>query len=74
MTCEHGFIGPCMVCDGCGQAPDSWYEEGLRTQRAERDEVARLNGREPTADHCGFTYREHCNRPRHIGVCKTHHH
>lgn len=20
--CEHGFIGPCAVCDGCGQRPE----------------------------------------------------
>lgn len=22
MTCEHGFIGACAVCDGCGQSPE----------------------------------------------------
>lgn len=23
MTCEHGFIGPCAVCDGAGQIPSA---------------------------------------------------
>lgn len=22
MTCEHGFIGACADCDGCGQQPE----------------------------------------------------
>lgn len=22
MTCEHGFIGACAVCDGAGQIPE----------------------------------------------------
>jgi len=22
MTCAHGFIGACAVCDGCGQIPE----------------------------------------------------
>jgi hypothetical protein len=22
MTCDHGFIGPCAECDGCGQRPE----------------------------------------------------
>jgi hypothetical protein len=23
MTCEHGFIGACVECDGCGQSPEA---------------------------------------------------
>ena len=26
MTCEHGFIGACATCDGCGQMEDASEE------------------------------------------------
>lgn len=27
--CDHGFIGACSACDGCGQIPDDgcWPED-----------------------------------------------
>ena len=24
MTCEHGYIGPCAICDGSGQLEPTW--------------------------------------------------
>jgi hypothetical protein len=32
--CEHGFIGACAVCDGCGQVPDD--EDDRSQARAPR--------------------------------------
>jgi len=29
MTCQHGFIGACAVCDGAGQLPEP-DEDSLR--------------------------------------------
>lgn len=39
MTCQHGFIGACAICDGSGQMPDEADDDdpGRRAEHRRQD-------------------------------------
>lgn len=53
--CEHGFIGACAICDGCGQSPEPYENdlEEMGNREAFEDAMAEREDEWPCGDHDG---------------------